>query len=52
MKKTLIAYSSKSGATEQVAKIIEEVLKEKSGLEVELANLEKTHQTSLSTKIS
>ena len=41
MKKTLIAYASKSGATEQVAKIIEEVLKEKPGLEVELANLRK-----------
>jgi len=41
MKNTLIAYASKSGATEQVAKIIEEVLKEKPGLEVELANLRK-----------
>jgi menaquinone-dependent protoporphyrinogen oxidase len=41
MKKTLIAYASKSGATEQVAKIIEEVLKETPGLEVELANLRK-----------
>jgi len=41
MKKTLIAYASKSGATEQVAKIIEEVLKEKPELEVELANLRK-----------
>ncbi len=41
MKKTLIAYSSKSGATEQVAKLIEEVLKEKPGLDVELVNLRK-----------
>jgi menaquinone-dependent protoporphyrinogen oxidase len=41
MKKTLVAYVSKSGATEQVAKIIEETLKEKLGLEVELADLRK-----------
>ena len=41
MKKTLIAYASKSGATEQAAKIVGEVLKEKFGLEVELANLRK-----------
>jgi menaquinone-dependent protoporphyrinogen IX oxidase len=41
MKKTLIAYASKSGATEQVATIITEVLKEKPGLEVDLANLRK-----------
>ena len=41
MKKTLIAYTSKSGATEQVARIIEEVLKEKPEFDVELANLRK-----------
>jgi menaquinone-dependent protoporphyrinogen IX oxidase len=41
MKKTLVAYSSKSGATEQVAAIVAEVLKEKSGLEVVLVNLRK-----------
>jgi menaquinone-dependent protoporphyrinogen oxidase len=40
MNKTLVAYASKSGATEQVAKIVAEVL-EKHGLEVELANLRK-----------
>jgi menaquinone-dependent protoporphyrinogen oxidase len=39
--KTLVAYASKGGATEQAAKIIAEVLKDKCGLEVELANLRK-----------
>jgi menaquinone-dependent protoporphyrinogen oxidase len=41
MKKTLVAYASKSGATEQAAQIIVNVLKEKFGLEVDLANLRK-----------
>lgn len=41
MKKTLIAYASKSGATEQAAKIVADVLKERHELEVELANLRK-----------
>jgi menaquinone-dependent protoporphyrinogen oxidase len=41
MKKTLIAYASKSGATEQAAKIVADVLKDKHGLEVELVNLRK-----------
>jgi menaquinone-dependent protoporphyrinogen oxidase len=41
LKKTLIACANKSGATEQVAKVIEEVPKETPGLEVELANLRK-----------
>ena len=39
--KMLVAYASKSGATEQAAKIVAEVLKEKSGVEVELADLRK-----------
>jgi menaquinone-dependent protoporphyrinogen IX oxidase len=41
MKKTLVAYASKSGATEQAAKIIVDVLKGKYGLEVDLVNLRK-----------
>jgi menaquinone-dependent protoporphyrinogen oxidase len=39
--KTLIAYASKGGATEQTANLIAETLREKRGMEVELANLRK-----------
>ena len=39
--KTLLAYASKSGATEQTAKIVVDVLKEKPGMEVDLADLRK-----------
>ncbi len=41
-RKTLVAYTSKGGATEAAAKLITDVLKEKFGLEVELVNLRKT----------
>jgi menaquinone-dependent protoporphyrinogen IX oxidase len=41
MKKTLIAYASKSGATEEVATIVAKVLNETPGLEVECVNLRK-----------
>jgi len=41
MSKTLIAYASRSGATEQAAHMILEVLKDKYGLEVDLVNLRK-----------
>lgn len=41
MKKTLVAYASKSGATEQAAQTIANELKDKFGLEVDLANLRK-----------
>jgi menaquinone-dependent protoporphyrinogen oxidase len=41
MDKTLVAYASKSGATEQTARTIAEVLKDKFELEVDLFNLRK-----------
>ena len=41
-KKTLVAYTSKGGATEEAAKSIADVLKEKFGMDVELVNLRKT----------
>jgi menaquinone-dependent protoporphyrinogen IX oxidase len=41
MDKTLVAYASKSGATEQTAQIIAEVLKDKHGLEVDIVDLRK-----------
>jgi len=41
MKKTLVSYASKGGATEQAAKIVADVLKDNHGLEVELVNLRK-----------
>ena len=41
MDKTLVAYASKSGATEQTAQTIAEVLKDKFELEVDLFNLRK-----------
>ena len=40
--KTLIAYASKGGATEEAAQTIADVLREKFGLEVDLANLRKS----------
>jgi menaquinone-dependent protoporphyrinogen oxidase len=39
--KTLVAYASKSGATEQAAKVVADVLKEEPGMEVELSDLRK-----------
>jgi menaquinone-dependent protoporphyrinogen oxidase len=39
--KTLVAYASKSGTTEQTAQIIAETLRETIGLEVELVNVRK-----------
>jgi menaquinone-dependent protoporphyrinogen IX oxidase len=42
MEKTLVAYASKSGATEQTAQIITEVLRGEYHLEVDLINLGKT----------
>jgi len=39
--KTLAAYASKSGATEETSQIIAGVLREKFGLEVDLVNLRK-----------
>ncbi|HML03980.1 MAG TPA: flavodoxin domain-containing protein [Candidatus Bathyarchaeia archaeon] len=41
MGKTLIVYASKSGAAEQAAQMILDVLKDKYGLEVDLVNLRK-----------
>ena len=41
MKKTLIAYASKSGATEQAAKMIFDVLRDKYGLDVDVVDLRK-----------
>ncbi len=41
-RKTLVAYASKSGATEEAGKIVSEVLKEEFGAEVDLVNLRKT----------
>jgi menaquinone-dependent protoporphyrinogen oxidase len=42
MEKTLVAYASKSGATEQTAQIITEVLRGECHLEVDIINLGKT----------
>ncbi len=41
MEKTLVAYASKSGATEQTAQTIADVLRSKYQLEVDLINLKK-----------
>ena len=41
MEKTLVAYASKSGATEQTAQTIADVLRSKYQLEVDLINLRK-----------
>ena len=41
MKKTLIVYASRSGATEKTAKTVADVLRNNHGLEVELVNLRK-----------
>jgi len=41
MQKTLVTYASKSGATEQAANIVADVLKNNQGLEVDLISLRK-----------
>jgi menaquinone-dependent protoporphyrinogen IX oxidase len=45
MEKTLVAYASKSGATEQTAQTIADVLRSKYQLEVDLINLKKGFPT-------
>ena len=45
--KTLIAYTTKGGATEKTAQKIAEVLRAKYGLEVDLVNLRKQSAPSL-----
>jgi menaquinone-dependent protoporphyrinogen IX oxidase len=45
--KTLLAYVTKGGVTEESARVIADVLRDKYGLEVDLINLKKTSSPDL-----